>query len=527
MLLGLNCTLPPRFFERELDCHFLGNFGTGSIIMFSILFINLTITCLFYIIYDMKVKVLLQKKLTGKIDAIIKTRGYRVLSWLDHYYGIRFFRVRMEGIPLEIFVYSFINIGSDLETLSLSMGSVISCLYLTFYAVSNYYTIISILELIPRLRKAQENIQKKKKVDTPQQEEIKIVKFANTKSVKDVIDFACLTYAPRCLFLGEYKANIHPLLLFTPMINLTRSLLVSIMLIGLSRSGMFQLIALGILESCYLYFIIKSAVKVTQMEHQVHVLSICGYLFYMLCSMLTYIPVNESSLQLYVGGAMAVGVIISTLLILFYVFIIFSVKIIIVPMVGAYHSLTKKKNATIERKKKEKIEFYGEANNDDEESDEEIQKIQNAVIILKEKGMGFENERKSKKAKGEEIEENLQPIEVLLGNYQDKYADLKPKVKSVFKSDDEKGADKDGKTKSVTSIEDNKKKDEKAEKLKPLVGMDDKKKKKDDQAEDAHSMKSGATGVSKPKIAKKIISDEKQPLKAEGVKLPKPKNNKE
>lgn len=324
---GSNCTLPPRFFERELGCNLLTNFGVGTIIIYATLAINIAISVAYYVIYSVRINVHKQRDDKEKIEQIKSTRGYKVLSWFTRYYGIRFFRIRLEGIAIELLIYSMINILSEFEQSSLTFGAILSYLYLLYFVVSNIYTYMVVREVYPILKEKQDILKSANEAYI----------FPPTETVDIVVNIAELKYGAYDLFLHEYTANINPLLVYAPFISLSRVFSIVLVLFCFSRAGIVQVFCVMAIEISYMVFLFKSNFRANRYEHYLTLFMQFGYILYAFLSLLTFLPTDQNTKQLYIGFTMAATMIALTYVTLIYVFSIFVYKVIYLPIQLLYH----------------------------------------------------------------------------------------------------------------------------------------------------------------------------------------------
>lgn len=346
-----NCTIPPRFFERELGCNILTNFGVGTIIIFATLAINIAISAAFYIVYTVRINVHKSREDEEKITELRKTKGYKILYWMTKYYGIRFFRIRMEGIAIELVCYSMINILSEFEQAALTFGAILSYVYLTLYLISNIYTYLTIKEIYPKLKEQQELLKNANEAYV----------FPPHTTVNQVVNYQDLKYGDYDLFLQEYKANVNPLLLYTPFIVLTRMLLITLCLFCFTRSGIVQVFCTMAIEIAYVVFLFKSDVRVNRYEHLLTLFTQFGYIMYNFLSMLTFLPVGQNSKQLYIGFTMAAVIIAVTYVTLIYVSIIFIYKCVYLPIQWLYYKNHASSIKTGKKNKKQNQLIWGES----------------------------------------------------------------------------------------------------------------------------------------------------------------------
>lgn len=346
-----NCTIPPRFFERELGCNILTNFGVGTIIIFATLLINIAISAAFYVSYTVRINVHKSREDEEKIKELRKSKGYRVMAWMTKYFGIRFFRIRMEGIAIELVCYSMINILSEFEQVALTFGAILSYVYIALYLISNIYTYMTIREIYPKLKEQQDLLKNANEAYI----------FPPTTTVNQVVNYHDLKYGHYDLFLMEYKANINPLLLYTPFIVLIRLMLIILCLFCFSRSGIIQVFCTISIEIAYTVFLFKSDVRVNKYEHLLMLFTQAGYIIYNFLSLLTYLPVGQNSKQLYIGFSMAAVIIAVTYVTLIYVSIIFVYKCIYAPIQWLYYKNHATAIRTGRKNKKQNQVIWGES----------------------------------------------------------------------------------------------------------------------------------------------------------------------
>lgn len=324
-----NCTLPPRFFERELGCNILSNFGVGTLIIYATLAINIAISSANYVMYTVRINVHKTRNDMEKVDSIKATKGYKVLTWFTRYYGIRFFRIRLEGITIELLIYSMINVLSEFEQTALTFGAVLSYLYLGYYIVSNIYTYMVVREVYPKLKEKQDVLKTANEAYV----------FPPTETVASVVNLSELKYGAYDLFFHEYTANINPSLVYTPFINLARTCGLVLVLFCFSRAGIIQVVSVLAIELAYIVFLFKSNFRTNRYEHYLILMTQLGYIFYAFLSLLTYLPTDENTKQVYIGFSMAATLIAVTYVTLIYVFSIFVYRVIYQPLQLLYYKL--------------------------------------------------------------------------------------------------------------------------------------------------------------------------------------------
>lgn len=253
----------------------------------------------------------------------------------------------MEGIAMELVCYSMINILSDFEQSSLTFGAILSYLYLIYFLASNIYTYLAINQIYPKLKEQQELLKAANEAYI----------FPPTTTVDQVVNYSELKYAQYDLFLQEYKANVNPLLLYTPFINLCRLLMIVFCLFCFSRSGIVQVFCTLAVEISYIVFVFKSAVRTNKYEHILILFTQAGYILYNFLSLLTFLPVAQNNKQLYIGFTMAATIIAVTYVTLIYVSIIFVYKCVYKPIQWIYnrHQISVLKNAKKNKNQQQKM----------------------------------------------------------------------------------------------------------------------------------------------------------------------------
>lgn len=106
-----------------------------------------------------------------------------------------------------------------------------------------------------------------------------------------------------------------------------------------SRAGIVQVFCVLSIEIAYIVFLFKSNFRINRYEHYLVLFTQLGYILYAFLSLLTFLPTDQNTKQLYIGFSMAALIIAITYVTLIYVFSIFVYKGVYLPLQQLYYKL--------------------------------------------------------------------------------------------------------------------------------------------------------------------------------------------
>jgi hypothetical protein len=147
-----NCMVAPKFYDANLDCSILVNYGVDIVILYCTLAINILLSLAYYLTYGARLTIYKRHGETEKVAAIEKSLCHKIFRFFNENYGLKMFFVKLDGTMVEVLFYASLTTTSQsIANSSYFLAYATSLLFYGYYVWSLSTYVRLLVYLKPRL----------------------------------------------------------------------------------------------------------------------------------------------------------------------------------------------------------------------------------------------------------------------------------------------------------------------------------------------------------------------------------------
>jgi hypothetical protein len=352
------CLVAPKMYEKEMDCGILPNYGIDVLITYITLAINILVSLIHYGLYGARLKLFKKHKDKVNVEKMEKTLGYKISSFINESYGMKMSLVKLDGTVVEVMFYSAMTISSQpIVSVKYLYSVLVSFAFIGYYVWSMYSYIRLIIYITPGLERIRAIEDDRKKVEGSRYQ---------PHEMSHYIDFTRVKYGLVGYQIEDYRSNIPFIYMLAPVVWFLRCVIINIFLIGGTNMKSGQYYVYIMIESAYLYYLVKSQVKASRFENWLSYFNEGSQIVYILLQVISYHSSDTDFKQKQIG-LMQAGILALIMVInIGYTFVVFIWQVIIKPIVRRCKKDPVKEKARIneEQLRGEKLEGQESISND-------------------------------------------------------------------------------------------------------------------------------------------------------------------
>ena len=300
------CEVDPYLQKNDIQCNILYNYGQDTIVIYCTLLINLIISIV--------TRPFIKTAPPSKVEKIIEkakekpelssevalppapSARIRLLTWLNENYGLRYFLVSMEGIQLELLMYSYINILSyNHKSIWINLSALVSASWIAYYSTVT----ICVYSLSHNAWNQLLSHRLDGQSTTDAQPKSKIDKEPAT--IGEVTDLRAMPFGTLDFYLQDLKLPQKRSELNYAILGFVRTVSLVVAVAGLIGSPWSQLKSTLIIECVYLYFVWIYRMKASRLELIVDIASTMLNVSFILVKLVAFFEMSENTRQNVIG----------------------------------------------------------------------------------------------------------------------------------------------------------------------------------------------------------------------------------
>jgi hypothetical protein len=319
------CVVAPKFYEGNLDCSILVNYGVDIVILYCTLAINILLSLAYYLAYGARLNIYKKHGEDEKVEAIEKSVCHKIFKFINDNYGLKMFFVKLDGTMVEVLFYASLTTTSQpIANSSYFYAYVVALGFYAYYAWSLATYVRLMIYIKPRLDKIREIENENKKKDPKYK----------VKDLSHYVDFTRVKHGIVGYQIEDYRADVEYVYMYAPLIWFLRCIWINIFLLGGTNMKSGQFYAYLLVEGAYLYYLVKSKVKASRFENWLSYFNEGSQISYILVHIVGYFSQDRDFKQKTIGMTQAGIVVFMMLANIGYVFAIFFWDILIKPLVN-------------------------------------------------------------------------------------------------------------------------------------------------------------------------------------------------